>query len=325
MKNTTQPHNLKIDDDTFVKLFESIGPRPLAKMFQYSSDRPIFSRRRTLEAKLGREIHPPDAMKGGESMAEFPDWQDLEIKNGLLIGFSDSHLVPHQKSTAHRALLKITHELQPQAVVDMGDLLDFAAISRHHRIGWDRQFSVKEEVTWAKDCLDEIEESAPKRCRTRRTRGNHDQRYAGHISNNLASYEGLKGFTLEDQLPNWPVSWAIKVNGEELFISHRWNGGLHGPFNNTLWAGVSHATGHQHKQQIYPLTDLRGDRWGIDVGCLAPIYSPHFRFMEGRPRNYRSGFCVFRFVNYKLRVPLLVRVIDEKSGLVEYNGKDIQV
>lgn len=249
----------------------------------------------------------------------------MEIKNGLLVGFSDSHLIPHQKSTAHKALLKLVHELEPAAVVDMGDLLDFASISKHHRIGWDRQLSVKEEVEWARDCLDEIAEAAPKKCKRRRARGNHDQRYAGHISNNLSSYEGLKGFTLEDQLPDWPVSWAIRVNEMELFISHRWKGGLHGPFNNALWSGVSHATGHQHKQQVYPLTDLRGDRWGVDVGCLSAIYSPHFRFMEGRPRNYRSGFCVFRFENYKLRQPQLVRVIDEQKRLVEYCGKDIQV
>ena len=209
----------------------------------------------------------------------------------------------------------------------MGDLLDFASISRHHRIGWDKQFSVKEEVQWAKDCLDEIIEAGPKRMKTKKTQGNHDQRFAGHLSNaaNATAYEGLKGFKLVDHLEGWPVSWAIRVNDESLFISHRWKGGLHGPFNNTLWTGISHATGHQHKQQVYPLTDLRGDRWGVDVGCLSAIYSPHFRFMEGRPRNYRSGFGVFRFVNYKLRHPQLVRVIDEQKGLIEFEGRDIQL
>lgn len=316
-------HNQKTTEDEFVKLYQTIGPRAVARLLGYKDVRPVFERRRSLEKTYG-PIDAPDPMQGGVK-PEFPDWQDLEIKNGLLIGFSDSHLVPHKKSTAHKALVKLCEELQPDALVDMGDLLDFAAISRHHRIGWDQQFSVKNEVMWAKDCLEELGDVVPKKCRKRRTRGNHDQRYAGHISNNLSSYEGLKGFTLEDQLPDWPVSWAIRVNGEELFISHRWKGGLHGPFNNTLWAGVSHATGHQHKQQVYPLTDLRGDRWGVDVGCLSAIFSPHFRFMEGRPRNYRSGFCVFRFTNYKLRHPQLVRVIDEEKRLVEYLGRDIQV
>jgi hypothetical protein len=292
--------------------------------------RNVLRRRRSIERREGIILqgsgrNSPDT--GIDFNAEFPDWQELEIKNGLLVTFSDAHLIPHRKSTAHKALVKLVHEMQPDACVDMGDLLDFAAISRHHRIGWDKQYSVKEEVHWAKDCLDEITEAGPKKMKRKKTQGNHDQRFAGHLSNaqNAAAYEGLRGFKLVDHLEGWPVSWAIRVNDDELFVSHRWKGGLHGPFNNTLWAGVSHATGHQHKQQVYPLTDLRGDRWGIDVGCLSAIYSPHFRFMEGRPRNYRSGFCVFRFVNYKLRYPQLVRVIDEQNGLVEYEGRDIQV
>lgn len=292
------------------------------------AERNVQQRRRRIEKNhgvvlAGTDPRSPDYQ--AHPTPEFPDWQDLEVKNGLVIGFSDSHLIPHQKSTAHKALLKMAKELEPAAIVDMGDLLDFASISRHHRIGWDRQLSVREEVEWARDCLEELGERLPRRAKRLRTRGNHDQRYAGHISNNLASYEGLKGLTLEDQLPDWPVSWAIRVNGEQLFIAHRWKGGLHGPFNNTLWAGISYATGHQHKQQVYPLTDLRGDRWGVDVGCMSAIYSPHFRYMEGRPRNYRSGFAVFRFVDYQLRHPMLVRVVDEKAGLVEYNGQDYSI
>lgn len=316
-------------DEEFMEAWAKSGGSPalVCKLLGISA-RAVYAKRRRLEAKgyqlFATDPHSPDYNLAPNLTPEFPDWRDLEIKNGTLVCFSDSHLIPHRKSTAHRALLKLIAELKPQAVIEMGDLLDFASISRHHRIGWDKQISVKEEVEWAKDVLDEIEEAMPARTKRLRTRGNHDQRFSGHISNNLSQYEGLKGFTLEEQLPGWPVSWAVKVNGDELFVSHRWKGGIHGPFNNTLWAGTSHATGHQHKQQVYPLTDLRGDRWGVDVGCLSEIYSPHFRFMEGRPRNYRSGFCVFRFTNYRLRHPMLLRVIDEKAGLAEYNGVDIQ-
>lgn len=321
----------KCSDEEFIDIWNKFGGH--VNLISDSigiSESNIHQRRRRIERRSGIILagtHPnsPDYSLATTVTPEFPDWQELEVKNGLLVCFSDSHLIPHMKSVAHRALLKLLVELKPAAVIEMGDLLDFSAISRHHRIGWDKQFSIKEEILWARDCLDEIEEAVPKKAKRLRTRGNHDQRFAGHIANNLAQYEGLKGFTLEDHLGGWPVSWAVKVNGDELFVSHRWKGGLHGPFNNTLWAGVSHATGHQHKQQIYPLTDLRGDRWGIDVGCLSQIYSPHFRFMEGRPRNYRSGFAVFRFVDYKLRHPMLVRVVDEKTGLVEYNGLDCRV
>lgn len=330
----------KISDAEFKDLWaKSGGSAAAVAKIAGLNVRGVFERRRRIERRDGISLlcttDPRSTDYGASALTpEFPDWRDLEIKNGLLVAFSDSHLIPHRKSVAHRALCKLIQELQPTALVEMGDLLDFASISRHHRIGWDKQLTVKEEVSWAQDVMEELDELMPKRSKKLRTRGNHDQRFAGHIANNLASYEGIKGLSLEDHLPDWPLSWAVRVNDDELFIAHRNKGGLHGPFNNTLWAGVSYATGHQHQQKVYPLTDLRHtikgtpgdrDRWGVDVGCLAEIYSPHFRFMEGKPRNYRSGFAAFRFVDYRLRHPLLMRVIDEKLGLCEYNGKDFSV
>lgn len=292
----------------------------------------LYKRRRRIERDHGVVLRGNGFVdRSSDPAPEFPDWQHVEIKNGLLVAFSDSHLIPHRKSTAHKALIKLVGELQPDVLVDMGDLLDFASISKHHRIGWDRQLSVREEVEWARDCLEELTQAGPKKMRRRRTRGNHDQRFAGHISNNLSSYEGLRGLTLEDQLPDWPVSWALRVNEDQLEIKHRWKGGVHAPFNNTKESGLSYATGHLHSQKVMPFTDARilnggqSDRWGTDVGTLASIYGPHFRYREAAPRDWRSGFAVFRFVDYKLRHPQLVRVVDDKKGVVEYLGKDIQI
>src|SRR3990167_9171582 len=216
---------------------------------------------------------------------EFPEWQSLDIKNGLVVVFGDAHLIPGIKSTAHRALLKLVHELQPLACIDLGDLIDFSILGRFHRLGWDGRQQVKDEVGWAAKCLEEIKSVGPRKMIRKRTRGNHDQRFAGFIANRVPELEGISGTTIEDHLPGWPTSWSINVNDNELCITHRWKSGLHGPFNNTLWGGISYVTGHQHKQQIYPLTDLRGDRWGVDCGTLATIWGPLFRWAEGKPRN----------------------------------------
>lgn len=256
---------------------------------------------------------------------EFPEWDSLEVKNGYIICFGDAHLMPGRKSTAHRALLKLIPEIKPDALVDLGDLMDFAAIGRFHKIGHDSRLTVKREIEWASDCLEEMVKLGPKRMKRKRTRGNHDQRFSGFFANRMPEMDGIKGTALEDHLPGWTCSWSIMVNGEECCLTHRWKSGLHGPFNNTLWAGVSYITGHQHKQQVYPLTDLRGDRWGCDAGTLASIWWPHFRYGEGKPHNWRSGFAVLRFVNGKLRIPEVLRVVDEASGLVEFRGNDIVV
>ena len=256
---------------------------------------------------------------------EFPEWDSLEVKNGYIICFGDAHLMPGIKSTAHRALLKLIPEIQPEALVDLGDLMDFASIGRHHKIGHDARLTVKREIEWAGDCLEEMVKLGPKRMRRKRTRGNHDQRFSGFFANRVPEMDGIKGIALEDHLPGWSCSWSIAVNETQAYLTHRWKSGLHGPFNNTLWSGVSTVTGHEHRQRVYPLTDLRGDRWGVDVGTVASVWWPHFRYGEGKPKNQRSGFVVLRFVNHILRHPELVRVIDEKNGLCEFRGKDFTV
>lgn len=315
-------------DEEFIDLFERTGGSltEVAKILGVGI-RGLNGRRRSIEQKLGRPLlsKSPKSPDYNVVSVEFPEWDQLEIKDGYLVAFSDAHLLPGMKSTAHRALLRLIPEIQPLALVDLGDLLDFALIGRHHRIGWDDRLAVKKEIDWGRGCLEEMVSLGPKKMKRKRTRGNHDQRFGGFLANRVPEAEGLSGTKLEDHLPGWPCSWSIMVNDNELCMTHRWKGSVHGPHNNTLWSGVSYATGHQHKQQVYPLTDLRGDRWGVDIGTLACINSPLFRYGEGKPKNWRAGFAVFRFVNYKLRHPELLRVIDEDRGLVEFRGKDIRV
>lgn len=315
-------------DEEFIDTFHRTGGsiREVAKILG-CAERTAHQKRRAIEAKrreplLSKQPHSPDY---AVELLEFPDWNHIEIKNGLLIVFSDAHLVPGHKSTAHRALLKFIHELKPDALIENGDLLDFASISRHHRIGWDKQMSVKVEMEWAGDCMHEFVKIGPKRMQKKKTVGNHDQRFSGHISNNLGAYEGVKGFSLQDHLPGWPFSWAVRVNDDQLEVTHRWKSGKHAVYLNAVHSGISYATGHLHSQKVEPMTDLRGDRWGVDVGTLASVYGPHFRYLEAKPRDWRSGFAAFRFVNHKLRMPELIRVIDEEKGIVEFRGQDVHV
>ena len=320
-----------VDDDEFISIWNKLdGSAIEVARFLGMSPQPVHARRRRIEAKrkislLCKPGHPssPDSYMA-DVAPEFPDWQELEIESGLAIVFSDAHLVPGVKFTAHRALLKMVAELKPAAIIDNGDLLDFASIARHHRIGWDKRLEPRKELEWAIDCLHEIKQLS-KNSKTLRNMGNHDQRFSGYFSNISGRMGQVKGTSLQDHIVGWPVAWATRINHDQLEVTHRWKSGIHAPWNNVMNAGISYATGHLHSQKVYPLTDLKGDRWGVDVGTMSAIYGPHFRYMEAKPRNHRSGFCVFRFVNYELRHPMLVRVIDEKTGACEYNGNDFRV
>jgi hypothetical protein len=323
----------QVSDEEFVHTFRNTcgSAKETAKILGIG-ERAAHRRRRSIERRSGQLLlssvtNSPDSHI---IELEFPDWQEAEIKNGLLVAFSDAHLYPGYKSTAHRALLKLCAELKPKIICDLGDIVDFSSISKHHRIGWDQHTWVKHELEYAADCLDEIKKTC-KGAKTLRTMGNHDMRFGGWLSNLAPKFEGISGFKLEDHFCGWPVSWAIRVNTSELELTHRWKSGLHAPYNNTIQSGLSYATGHLHSQKVYPYTDSRilnggqSDRWGCDVGTLSDIYSPYFRYLEAAPRNWRSGFAVFRFVSGRLRQPQLVRVVDEKRGVVEYLDRDIVV
>lgn len=316
----------KVPDAEFIELYERLGGHETARHLGLWP-RNVQQRRVRLERKYKRVINNPIKWNhvGKVIKLEFPDFQNIEIVNGYLIFFSDAHLVPGEKSTAHRALERMIKELQPRALIDGGDLLDFSTISRHHRIGWDDQSKVSTEIEWASDCLNELKNLGSKAMITKKTMGNHDQRFSGFFSNRTPEVEGVKGTAISDHFPGWGISWSIMVNDNEVCLTHRWKTSQYAPALNTLWSGTSYVTGHLHRQAIFPVTDLRGDRWGVDAGTLADIWSPTFRYLEGKPRNWRSGFAVLRFVNRKLRIPELLRVIDEKRGLVEWRGQDYTV
>jgi hypothetical protein len=320
----------KFSDEEFIRAWELSGGSAIevAKMMGLQV-RGVQERRRRIEERTKKPLlclsHKSPDIDLVDNWSEFPDIVSLEIKDGLLVVGSDFHYWPDIVSTAHRAMVRLVKEMEPKAVIANGDILDFPAISRHHRIGWDKTPNPAQEIEVAVARLHELKTAGPKAMVTKRTMGNHDQRFEGKVSNVLPQYEGIKGLQISDHLQDWPLSYKVIVNGEQLAVTHRWKGGMHGPANNALWSGISYCTGHMHKAQVYPITDMRGDRWGVDTGCVASIYGPQFRYMEAKPRNWRSAFGVFRFVNYQLRQPELIRVVDEKMGLIEFRGHDIYV
>jgi hypothetical protein len=317
-----------VSNADFIAMFRAAGGAAEMAKQTGMSERGILNRRRAVENQEGIILaaYDPthqDVARGGYER-DFPDFQDIKVEEGMVFVFSDSHLIPGYRTTAHRALLEMLPVYKPAAVIDNGDLMDFPYIARHQRIGHDKSPMVAKEIEWAKRVLDEIKGKAPGAL-TRRNQGNHDMRFDGIISNSLWQMDKVPGTALADHFPSWPVAWATKINGLELVVKHRWKSGLHGPFNNALWAGCSFATGHDHNQRVYNITDLHGDRYGVDVGTMASIYGPQFRYAEANPRNWRSGFSVFTFRNGKLLPPELLTVLDEQAGTVYFRGQVMHV
>lgn len=267
----------------------------------------------TLKDRLSAATRPASSVKGRK---------ELSVDNGQVIVFSDAHYWPGPASTAHRALLKFCESIKPVIVVANGDCIDGSAISRHPPIGWESCPSVKEELEVCQERLGEISRVTPEANRVWLL-GNHDARFETRLAQVAPEFRDIHGIHLKDHFRSWDCGWSLFINGD-VVIKHRFKGGLHAPYNNTVSAGLSMITGHLHSAKVIPHSDYTGTRYGVDTGCLADIYHPAFQgYLEDNPRNWRAGFCILTFVDGQLLMPELCLVWDENT--VQFRGELISV
>ncbi len=344
--------NQRSTDEEFIAAWKKLGSPTLVAQHFRMSYRAVLGRRRNIEIrhdiKLPTVALPPvngDILQKQRQLESLPKpkspvsrndpailsnvftigderWRyNATIHNGIIVIGSDAHYFPKIISTAHRALIHLVSQLKPAMVVLNGDILDAATASKHFRIRWHTQPSIKDELETVRDRLAEIEAVAGN-AKLVRTWGNHDSRFESRLSENAPQYEGVGGFRLEDHLPRWTPCMSVHVN-DDLVIKHRFKGGLHAVHNNTLWAGRSMVTGHLHSLKVMPITDYNGTRYGVDSGTLASPLDDAFHYAEDDPRNWRSGFVVLNFINGTLMPPELCHVIDD--GHVYFRGERIAV
>lgn len=254
---------------------------------------------------------------------DYPQRQHVEITNGVAIIAGDFHYWPDQVTVIHRAIIKMIHELTPQLVVLNGDVVDMAAASRHPPIGWEHQPTVQDEIEAAQERLAEFLKAMTKKTRKTWNLGNHDARFETRLAAVAPQYAKVAGIHLADHFPEWGRAWSTWINGE-VVTKHRWKGGDHATFNNTIKSGKTIITGHLHSAQVRPFTDYNGTRWGVDHGTAADAFGPQFtNYTEDSPRNWVSAFCVLTFLKGRLLWPELVTKFDDNH--VEFRGKVIKV
>jgi hypothetical protein len=307
----------KCSDDEFIELFEEVGPSKMAEKLGVGL-RNVYSRRKSIEGRIGRSLVAP-APKHVRRSSGYEMRVERELKDGVIVVFSDAHFWPEERSTAFRGLLKILELLgiEVKIVVANGDVFDGAKVKRHPPIGWERLPNVNEELEACKDRLDEIQKAAP-HAEFYWTLGNHDMRFETRLADRAPEYEGVPGTRLCDHFPKWKFVWNLWVNGLAA-IKHRYKGGIHATHNNTVNAGMTVVTGHLHSLKVTPFSDYHGTRFGVDTGTLSDPYGEHTNYTEDNPLNHRSGFSVLTFAGGKLLWPELVSVLDETH--VQFRGK----
>lgn len=243
----------------------------------------------------------------------------LSVPDGHVVIYSDAHFWPAAKSRAYEALLVALRKLKPKVVIGNGDLLDGAKISRHDPIGWDDLPKLEDELYEGQIRQAEIARAAPEAEKIG-VIGNHDARLEKYVIKHAKELEGIPGTRLADHFPGWKICWSAKIN-DDVIVKHRFRGGVHATWNNTLHAGLTIVTGHLHSQNVRPKTDYRGTRWGVDAGCLADVGGPQFLYLEANPADWRSGFCVLTFEKGRLLPPQLATVLDDGSVYMQRNER----
>jgi hypothetical protein len=240
----------------------------------------------------------------------------VDLADGVVVVFSDAHYWPDIVTVAHRALVEVIKRLRPKMVIANGDVLDGATISRHPRIGWESRPTVQQEIEAMCLRMREVELAASG-AQLVRTFGNHDLRFESYIAANAPALEGVHGTSLFDFLPAWRGCYALHLNtnlpGWTVVKHTHVAGGVHSAYNSTLRAGVSYVHGHLHKLQVVGYGDYRGRRYGIDTGTLAEPKGEQFRYTQGGPLNWCSGFAVLTYRDGELLPPELCEVVNGKA------------
>jgi hypothetical protein len=309
----------------FVELFEKYGAAETARRTD-TTVRAVHGRRMRIEKEIGRPLYNPLGPGGGGGVLQErgpPKGAEirLDIPDCVVIVGSDAHYWPGMISTAHAGMVKFIQDMRPAVVVQNGDVVDGATLSRHPSIGWEYKPQFFEEMEAAQARMGEIEEAAPG-AHFIWPAGNHDLRYESKIANVAPELAKIRGVHLKDHFPKWTPCWRFRLN--DVIVKHRHKGGLHAALNNTLWSGLSIVTGHLHKGIVYPLTDYNGTRYGVDAPTLAEPQGRQFvDYTEANATNWRSGFTVLTFIDGTLCMPELALVHD--VGILEFRGKRIKV
>lgn len=277
----------------------------------------VYKRRARL-AKTGirLETRTPGASQEWGVGWTFDRERQIEIFDGCAVVSSDHHYWPGPPTVAHKALLAVIGMVKPTVKILNGDVFDGVSVCRHDPFGWSKRPSVTQELHACQERLGEIEQALPNGCKRLWNIGNHDIRFERKLTAQAGEYEGVEGFRLADHFHGWDMQWSTLVNPESkapVMVKHRWAGGVHAAYNNTMKGGLSIVTGHTHLLECKPFGDYRGRRWGVQTGTLADPRGPQFEYTENAPCNSCSGFAVLTFRNGELLPPELCEVIDGKA------------
>lgn len=221
---------------------------------------------------------------------------DYELNTGNIIEFSDVH-IPFHDPKAVDAVIRYIEDNTPTAIIMNGDIMDFYMLSRFTK-GEGR--NPMEEIKMCQDLMQRVRNAAPK-AEIFYIIGNHETRLEKSVLTKAPELESLieDVFTiLNTEKYNIRGCASVTVNDTFVFKHGTLLGSKSGlsaikEMENSYMSGCS---GHTHRLSKYIARKAGKKFVWLESGCLCDL-NPEYVVNP----NWQQGFCVFEFVNGKLK------------------------
>ena len=310
----------RCSEQEFIELCKTNTVADVARILNVAVSK-VYARRNRIEKNHNVSL------KRNEGNEEYGAIRSIKVDTGTVVVGNDAHYWPGEAPTMHRAMVHLIKKLKPEVIVANGDMFDGASISRFPSIGWEKNPGVRDELEVVQDRMDELYK-AYRNAKFFWTAGNHDLRFESRLAAVAPEYRGVRGIHLKDHIAGWTPCWAVEINANTpawTEIRHREKAGVHAGYRNTVEAGVTIVTGHDHMCKVTPFTDRRGTRYGVQTGMMADSQlDPQFRdYCEAKRGNWQSAIGVLTYVNGELLPPELAMKMAD--GVVAFRGEVLKV
>ena len=291
---------------SYVKKFPTMPNAKLARiilkenplMFENAENirgivRKITGNMGTNKQKKDAELHAPPKVMNPYKLPESDetDFKPFIIKATKVLVISDIH-IPYHSISALTAVFDYTKNMNIDAVLLNGDVLDFFGLSRYCKDPKKRNFAG--ELKAFEDFMNILNDIYG--CKIYFKLGNHEERYNHFLWMKAGEIADVEEFQLEEIIKKRAKGVVvikdkriIKLGHLNVLHGHEFSGGVFSPVNIArglfLKAKVSAMQGHNHQTSEHSESNLEGKlTTTFSLGCLSelnPEYMPINKWNHG--------------------------------------------
>ena len=220
-----------------------------------------------------------------------------DIPYSVLI-FSDAHFEGHE-TPSFLMMIQILNDLvktrQLKCVIANGDIMDLAILSTFAKYTLEiepQQRTVQQEILDSQAQLNKIQAIINKSkypIKQLATFGNHETRLSKFVSQMGRQFEDFEGFKMQNLFPDW--EWAMShILDDTVIVKHKFIGGIHTGYQNSMRAGMNIITGHTHQLAIRSFNTYSNSAMSIQTGHLSQQYHPYLQ--DNVANDWNNGFAV---------------------------------